>query len=207
MLTLFSKYTTALIFQKFCQVQLATELHKISACAQLANTQVAMLREEMEAMRQDTERQQQAMKDAYDSKMKSLEEQHQALAEQAGSIFQSFEYQGADELLSNILGPAQEKASASAFACVSPDSIDVSPDRWSCASTEEGQRRRTSPPEHALASHTHNVKHAAHTKAQTKGDSSGSSGRVLTSSSSSYSSSPPTRLSAVVTRTGAVASV
>ena len=180
---------------------------KISACAQHANTQVAMLREEMEAMRQDTERQQQAMKDACDSKMQSLEEQHQALAEQAASIFQSFEYQGADELLSNILGPAwQDKASASASASVSPDSIVVSPDRWSCASTEEGQCRRTSPLEHPIASHTHTVKHAAHTKAQTKGDASGSSGRVLTSASS-YSSSLPSRLGAVVTRTGAVASV
>ena len=55
----------------------------------------------------------------------------QALAEQTSSIFQSFEFQGADALLTNILGPATHELSPAALGAVrSP--TDVSPDRCVC---------------------------------------------------------------------------
>ena len=140
---------------------MAADLQKVRATADTAVQEIVLLRAEMEAMRRDTAKQQHGLKQDFDEKVSKLEEEHQALAEQTASLFQSYEFEGVDSLLNKILGAPPAKSSASPQQA-SP--TEISPDRWSSASTIDLQRYSNSPPDVVLTANSF----LAHSKSAVK---------------------------------------
>lgn len=97
-------------------------------------------------MKQDMHKQQADIQQDMHKQMRALNEQHQALAEQSASLFQSYEFDGVNRLLTNLLGASNARR-PSAHTSPLASNAEVSPDRWSCASTVDGCRNSASPPD------------------------------------------------------------
>ena len=118
--------------------RVVADLDKVSASADAAHKEVAQLRAEMAAMRQDVAVQQLALQKQMLDRFSSFEAEQQSLAEQTACLFQSQEFQSVNSLLGNLLAPrpspppppphAQDESPATARArTLSPPTFSTSP--------------------------------------------------------------------------------